>query len=121
MDGEEWQFRNNRAKANSLRSDPDAPPGLADVTTANRPAALIIEGEVDTLAALTFAWLAGTAERVGVVCVNGASRGIRPPFAPPSPAAVSASYAKATSHAPTVRALRTAPPPHGLNHYTPQE
>ena len=78
MDGEEWQFRNNRAKANSLRSDPDAPPGLADVTTANRPAALIIEGEVDTLAALTFAWLAGTAERVGVVCVNGASRGIPP-------------------------------------------
>jgi hypothetical protein len=79
LDGKEWQFANgNTAKSNSLRTDPDAPPGLDDIVTNNRPAVLICEGEPDALSALTFAWLADIAESVGVICLTGASKGLPP-------------------------------------------
>lgn len=78
LDGNEWQFKYGTGKSNSLRTDPDAPPGLADVLEHNRPAVLLCEGEPDTLAALTFAWLADVADKVGVVCLTGTSKGIPP-------------------------------------------
>ena len=78
LDGMEWQFRYGTGKSNSLRTDPDAPAGLADVLEHNRPAVLLCEGESDTLAALTFAWLADLDEKVGVICLTGTSKGIPP-------------------------------------------
>jgi hypothetical protein len=78
LDGMEWQFRNGTGKSNSLRTDPDAPPGLADVLEHNRPAVLICEGEGDTLAALTFAWIAELDDKVGVICLTGTSKGLPP-------------------------------------------
>ncbi|MCU0791934.1 MAG: hypothetical protein MUE42_03590 [Opitutaceae bacterium] len=79
MDGEPWQFRNGTAKSNALRSDDNHPPGLADVVEADRRAVLVAEGEPDALAALTCAWACGIADRVGVVCLPGASRGLSGP------------------------------------------
>jgi hypothetical protein len=78
LDGEPWPGDGFTFKSKSLRADPDHPPGLADVVGADRPAVLICEGEPDTLAGLTFAWLAGLADKVGVVCLAGASKGIPP-------------------------------------------
>ena len=78
LDGNEWQGDGFTFKSKSLRTDPDNPPGLADVVKANRPGVLICEGEPDTLAALTFAWLAGCADNVGVVVLTGASKGLPP-------------------------------------------
>jgi hypothetical protein len=78
LDGKEWQFRHGTGKSKTLRPDPDAPPGLADVATHNRPAVLICEGESDTLAALTFAWIADLDDKVGVICLTGTSKGIPP-------------------------------------------
>jgi hypothetical protein len=79
LDGEPWASEAGHSfKSKSLRTDPDAPAGLADVVNANRPAVLICEGEGDTLAALTFAWLADVADKVGVVCLTGTSKGIPP-------------------------------------------
>jgi hypothetical protein len=76
LDGKEWQCKHGSGKSNSLRTDPDHPPGLADVVTHDRPVVLLCEGEADTLAALTFAWLADATDRVGVVCLTGASKRI---------------------------------------------
>jgi hypothetical protein len=79
LDGESWQSGGGVSfKSKSLRTDPAAPPGLADVVENDRPAVLLCEGEPDTLAALTFAWLAGQDERVGVLCLAGTSKGIPP-------------------------------------------
>jgi hypothetical protein len=79
LDGEPWASEAGHTfKSKSLRTDPDAPAGLADVLEHNRPAVLLCEGEGDTLAALTFAWLADVDEKVGVVCLTGASKGIPP-------------------------------------------
>jgi hypothetical protein len=78
LDGKPWQFTHGESKANSLRSDPDHPPGLNDVISADRRAVVIAEGEPDALAALTLAWGAGAADRIGVVCVNGAARPLSP-------------------------------------------
>ena len=78
LDGKEWVFKDGTGKSKTLRTDPDAPAGLTDVLEHNRPAALICEGEGDTLAALTFAWLAGLADCVGVLCLTGTSKGLPP-------------------------------------------
>jgi hypothetical protein len=78
LDGKKWQFKYGTGKSKTLRPDPENPAGLADVLEHNRPAVLICEGEGDTLAALTFAWLADVADKVGVVCLTGTSKGIPP-------------------------------------------
>lgn len=79
LDGETWASEAGHTfKSKSLRTDPNAPAGLADVVNANRPAVLICEGEGDTLAALTFAWIADLDGKVGVICLTGASKGIPP-------------------------------------------
>jgi hypothetical protein len=78
LDGKEWQFANDTSKTNALRSDEEHPPGLADVVAHDRPAVLIVEGEPDALAALTFAWFADVSDRVGIVCLPGARRKIPP-------------------------------------------
>jgi hypothetical protein len=79
LDGEQWPGPDGRTfKSLSLRSDNDAPAGLADVVSANRPAVLLGEGEPDTLAALLMAWFADSAERVGVLCLTGAARSLPP-------------------------------------------
>jgi hypothetical protein len=78
LDGEPWQGDGFTFKSKSLRTDPDNPAGLADVLTHDRPAVLLCEGEPDTLAALTFAWLADVSDRVGVIALTGASKGIPP-------------------------------------------
>jgi hypothetical protein len=84
LDGESWQSGGGVSfKSKSLRTDPEAPPGLADVLEHNRPAVLLCEGEPDTLAALTFAWLAGHDERVGVLCLTGTSKGLPPAVSAP--------------------------------------
>jgi hypothetical protein len=74
LDGQPWQFGHGESKANSLRSDPNHPPGLADVLSADRRAVVISEGEPDTLAALTLAWASGVPDRFGVICLTGAAR-----------------------------------------------
>jgi hypothetical protein len=78
LDGEAWQGDGFTFKSKSLRTDADNPAGLADVVTNNRPAVLLCEGEPDTLAALTFAWLADVSESVGVLCLTGASKALPP-------------------------------------------
>jgi CHC2 zinc finger len=79
LDGEQWPGPDGRTfKSLSLRSDDDAPAGLADVVNADRRAVLLCEGEPDALAALTLAWLADAADRVGVLCLTGARRPIPP-------------------------------------------
>ncbi len=80
LDGGKWPGPDGREfKSLSLRSDPDNPPGLADVIQNDRPAVLLSEGEPDALAGLTFAWASGLADKVGVVCVNGAARALSGP------------------------------------------
>lgn len=77
LDGEEWPGPEGRTfKSLSLRSDDESPIGLDDVVNANRLAVLVAEGEGDALAAFTVAWLAGAADRVGVLCLPGAGRGL---------------------------------------------
>ena len=84
LDGEPWPGPDGRTfKSLSLRADPDHPPGLADVVHADRAAVLLCEGEPDTLAAILIAWCAGLADRVGVICLPGASRGLPPPVLAP--------------------------------------
>lgn len=78
LDGKPWQFSHGESKANSLRSNPDHPPGLADVLGADRRAVVITEGEPDTLAALTLAWASGVPDRFGVICLSGAARPLPP-------------------------------------------
>jgi hypothetical protein len=80
LDGLQWPGPEGREfKSLSLRSDEDAPPGIADVFENNRPAVVIAEGEPDALAALLLAWLADAAERIGVVCLPGVCRGLTAP------------------------------------------
>lgn len=80
LDGEPWPGPDGRTfKSLSLRSDENHPPALADVVAANRPAVLLCEGEIDTLAALLLAWCVDAAETFGVVCLPGASRGLPAP------------------------------------------
>ena len=80
LDGEQWLGPEGRTfKSLSLRSDDDAPPGLADVITESRPAVMLAEGEADALAVVTHAWLADLADKVGVVCLTGAARGLTGP------------------------------------------
>jgi len=74
LDGEPWAGETHTFKSKTLRTDPDAPPGLADVVAHNRPAVLICEGEADTLAALLLAWAGGIVGKVGVICLTGASK-----------------------------------------------
>ena len=76
LDGAQWVGDGHAFKSKSLRTDAEHPPGLADVLTADRPTVLLCEGEADTLAALTFAWLADLTDRVGVVALTGASKSI---------------------------------------------
>jgi hypothetical protein len=78
LDGMEWQGDGETFKSKTLRADSAHPPGLADIVAAARPAVLICEGEPDTLAGLSFAWLAGVADRVGVLCLTGASKTLPP-------------------------------------------
>jgi len=74
LDGAQWVGDGHTFKSKSLRTEAEHPPGLADVLTAARPAVFLCEGEADTLAALTFAWLADLADRVGVIALPGASK-----------------------------------------------
>lgn len=74
LDGEPWAGETHTFKSKTLRTDPDAPPGLADVVAHNRPVVLICEGEADTLAALLLAWAGGIVGKVGVICLTGASK-----------------------------------------------
>ena len=78
LDGQKWQFAHGPAKANALRSQCDHPPGLADVLSADRRAVLVCEGEPDTLAALSLAWVAGKSDALGFICLSGASRRLSP-------------------------------------------
>ncbi len=79
LDGEQWAFFENKtSKSISLRSDHDHPPGLNDIVCRDRPVVLLCEGEPDTLAALLLAWLAGCVDRVGVLCLPGATRSLPP-------------------------------------------
>ena len=79
IDGEQWPSDGHTYKSKTLRSDPNAPSGLADVVACDRRVVLICEGEPDTLAALLLAWCAGIADEVGVLCLAGASKPL--PFA----------------------------------------
>jgi hypothetical protein len=78
LDGEPWAGETHTFKSKTLRTDPDAPPGLADVVAHNRPVVLICEGEADTLSALLLAWAGDIAEKVGVICLAGASKPLPP-------------------------------------------
>ena len=78
LDGEPWAGETHTFKSKTLRTDPDAPPGLADVVAHNRPAVLICEGEADTLSALLLAWAGGIVGKVGVICLTGASKPLPP-------------------------------------------
>jgi hypothetical protein len=78
LDGQPWCGGGHTFKSKSLRSDPDAPPGLADVITANRKAVLLCEGEPDALCALLLAWCAGIGKQVGVIALTGAGRALTP-------------------------------------------
>lgn len=74
LDGMEWPGEHYVFKSNSLRTDPNFPPGLADVISCDRRAVLICEGEPDSLAALLLAWAGGVGESTGVLCLTGASK-----------------------------------------------
>jgi hypothetical protein len=78
LDGEPWPGDGHTFKSKTLRTDPDAPPGLADVVACDRRAVLICEGEADTLSALLLAWAGDIAEKVGVICLAGASKPLPP-------------------------------------------
>jgi hypothetical protein len=78
LDGEPWPGDGHTFKSKTLRTDPDAPPGLADVVAHNRPVVLICEGEADALAALLLAWAGDIADKVGVICLAGASKPLPP-------------------------------------------
>jgi hypothetical protein len=78
LDGKEWPGDGHTYKSKTLRADPTAPPGLADVTTYDRRAVLICEGEPDAVAALLLAWAGDIADSVGVVCLTGASKPLPP-------------------------------------------
>jgi hypothetical protein len=78
LDGEPWPGDGHTFKSKTLRTDPDAPPGLADVVACDRRAVLICEGEADTLAALLLAWAGDIADKVGVICLAGASKPLPP-------------------------------------------
>ena len=78
LDGEPWTGETHTFKSKTLRADADNPPGLADVVACDRRAVLICEGEADTLAALLLAWAGDIADKVGVVCLTGASKPLPP-------------------------------------------
>lgn len=78
LDGEPWASETHTFKSKTLRADADAPPGLADVVACDRRAILICEGEPDALAALLLAWAGDIAEKVGVICLTGASKPLPP-------------------------------------------
>lgn len=78
LDGEPWCGEEHTFKSKSLRSEPDAPPGLADVLTANREAVLLCEGEPDALCGLLLAWCAGISKQAGVIALAGAGRALTP-------------------------------------------
>jgi len=65
-------------KSKSLESDPCHPAGLWDIINNNRRNVIICEGEIDSLAAITLAWLSGKIDSVGVLCLSGVSKGIAP-------------------------------------------
>ena len=74
LDGEPWPGEGHTCKSKPVRTDADHPPGLADIVACDRRAVLICEGEPDTLAALLLAWAGDIADKVGVVCLAGASK-----------------------------------------------
>ena len=78
LDGEPWPGDGHTYKSKTLRADADHPPGLADIVACDRRAVLICEGEPDALAALLLAWAGDIADKVGVVCLNGASKPLPP-------------------------------------------
>lgn len=78
LDGEPWAGETHTFKSKTLRTDPDAPPGLADVVACDRRAVLICEGEADALSALLLAWAGDIADKVGVICLAGASKPLPP-------------------------------------------
>ena len=79
LDGKPWDW--NGSKAWTLGgSIASWPIGAADI--GNRRIVLFCEGGPDFLAAYAFAWLAGRADSVAVVCVPGASASIHPEALP---------------------------------------
>ena len=78
LDGEPWPGDGHTYKSKTLRADADHPPGLADIVACDRRAVLICEGEPDALAALLLAWVDDIADKVGVVCLTGASKPLPP-------------------------------------------
>lgn len=80
LDGETWSRADGDGfKSKSLRSDAEAPIGLADVIDQDRRLVLLAEGEPDALAALLIAWASPVPmEKIGVLCIPGAGRSIRP-------------------------------------------
>ena len=78
FDGEPWPGDGRTYKSKTLRADADHPPGLADIVACDRRAVLICEGEPDALAALLLAWVDDIADKVGVVCLAGASKSLPP-------------------------------------------
>ena len=78
LDGESWPGDGHTYKSKTLHADADHPPGLADIVACDRRAVLICEGEPDALAALLLAWVEDIADKVGVVCLTGASKPLPP-------------------------------------------
>jgi hypothetical protein len=78
LDGKEWSGDGHTYKSKSLRTDPDHPPGLADLVSCDRRAVLICEGESDAVAALLLAWAGDIADSVGVICLTGVSKPLPP-------------------------------------------
>jgi hypothetical protein len=78
LDGEPWPGDGHTFKSKTLRTDDDHPPGLADIVACERRAVLICEGEPDALATLLLAWAGDIADKVGVVCLTGASKPLPP-------------------------------------------
>ena len=78
LDGEPWAGETHTFKSKSLRTDADAPPGLADVIACDRRTVLICEGEPDALSALLLAWAGDIDGKVGIVCLAGASKPLPP-------------------------------------------
>lgn len=78
LDGKEWSGDGHTYKSKSLRTDPDHPPGLADLVSCDRRAVLICEGEPDAVAALLLAWAGDIADSVGVICLTGVSKPLPP-------------------------------------------
>ncbi len=78
VNGEHWQGPEGASfKSLSLRSDPDNPIGLADVTTNNRRTVILTEGDPDFLAAITFAWFADLPD-LGFIRLDGNRRAVTP-------------------------------------------